>query len=114
MVSLGGSNVNRNQSRLAVLALAALIVAPVSAIVNFNHNVNVAEGSPIPPVPPGLVAEGSPIPPVPPGLVAEGSPIPPVPPTLVAEGSPIPPVPPVLVAEGSPIPPVPPAAAFFA
>jgi hypothetical protein len=99
MVSPGGSTVNR-KIYLALLALAALIVAPVSAIVNFNHNVNVAEGSPIPPVPPGLVAEGSPIPPVPPGLVAEGSPIPPVPPTLVAEGS--------------PIPPVPPAAAFFA
>ena len=100
MVSPGGSNVNRNKLCLALLALTALIVAPVSAIVNFNNNVNVAEGSPIPPVPPMLVAEGSPIPPVPPTLVAEGSPIPPVPPTLVAEGS--------------PIPPVPPAAAFFA
>jgi hypothetical protein len=69
MVSLGGSNVNRNQLRLAVLALAAvaaLIVAPVSAIVNFNHGVDTAEGSPLPPHPPVLVAEGSPLPPHPP------------------------------------------------
>ena len=103
MVSLGGSNVNRKQLCIALLALAALIVAPVSAIVNFNHHLNIAEGSPIPPpVPPVMVAEGSPIPP-------------PVPPVLVAEGSPIPPpVPPVLIAEGSPIPPpVPPVAAFI-
>jgi hypothetical protein len=82
MVSLGGSNVNRNQSRLAVLALAALIVAPVSAIVNFNHKVNVAEGNPLPPLPPVMVAEGNPLPPLPPTLVAEGNPLPPLPPVM--------------------------------
>jgi hypothetical protein len=115
MVPLGGSNVNRNKLCVALLALAALIVTPVSAIVNFNNKVNIAEGNPLPPpVPPVLIAEGSPIPPVPPVLIAEGSPIPPVPPVLIAEGSPIPPVPPVLIAEGSPIPPVPPAAAVAA
>jgi hypothetical protein len=88
MVTLGGSNVNRNKLCLALLALTALIVTPVSAVVNFSHKVVIAEGTPIPP-------------PVPPVLVAEGTPIPP-------------PVPPVLVAEGTPIPPpVPPAAAFI-
>jgi hypothetical protein len=103
MLSLGGSNVNRNKLCVALLALAALIVAPVGAIVNFNHKVNIAEGNPIPPpVPPVMVAEGNPIPP-------------PVPPVMVAEGNPIPPpVPPVMVAEGNPIPPpVPPVAAFI-
>jgi hypothetical protein len=88
MVSLGGSNVNRNKLHLAVLALAALaasIVAPVSAIVNFNHKVDIAEGSPLPPPPPKppvIVAEGSPLPPHPPVLVAEGSPLPPHPPAV--------------------------------
>jgi hypothetical protein len=62
--------------------LAALIVAPVSAIVNFNHKVNMAEGSPLPPHPPVLVAEGSPLPPHPPVLVAEGSPLPLHPPVI--------------------------------
>lgn len=93
---------NRDKLCVALLALAAVIVTPVIAIVNFNHKVNIAEGNPIPPpVPPVLVAEGNPIPP-------------PVPPVLVAEGNPIPPpVPPILVAEGNPIPPpVPPAVAF--
>ena len=52
MVSLGGSNVNSNKLCLAFLALAALIVAPVSAIVNFNDKVNIAEGTPLPPHPP--------------------------------------------------------------
>jgi hypothetical protein len=96
--------VNRNKLCLALLALAALIVTPTSAIVNFSDKVNIAEGTPIaPPVPPVIVAEGSPIPP-------------PIPPVIVAEGSPIPPpIPPVIVAEGSPIPPpVPPVAAFIA
>lgn len=95
---------NRNKLCVALLALAALIVTPVSAIVNFNNKVNLAEGSPLPPpVPPVMVAEGSPLPP-------------PVPPTMVAEGSPLPPpVPPAMIAEGSPLPPpVPPAVAFFA
>jgi len=93
---------NRKELCVALLALAALIVAPVSPIVNFNHHLNIAEGSPIPP-------------PVPPVMVAEGPIPPPVPPVLVAEGSPIPPpVPPVLIAEGSPIPPpVPPVAPFI-
>ena len=83
---------NRNKLCLALLALTALIVAPVSAIVNFT-----------PPVAPVMFAEGSPIPP-------------PMPPVMVAEGSPIPPpMPPVMFAEGSPIPPpMPPAAAFTA
>jgi hypothetical protein len=88
--------VNRNKLCLAFLALAALIVAPVSAIVNFNNNVNVAEGSPIPPPVPLLVAEGNPLPPHPPVLVAEGNPLPPHPPVLVAEGNPLPPHPPVV------------------
>jgi hypothetical protein len=77
---------NRKELRVALLALAALIVAPVGAIVNFNRHLNVAEGSPIPPPgPPVMIAEGSPIPPpVPPVLVAEGSPIPPPVPPLAA------------------------------
>jgi hypothetical protein len=56
MVSLGGSNVNRNKLCLVVLAVAALIVTPASAIVNFNNNVNIAEGNPLPPHPPVTVA----------------------------------------------------------
>ena len=93
---------NRNKLYVALLVLAALIVTPLSVIVNFSK-VNIAEGNPIPPpVPPVIVAEGNPIPP-------------PVPPVMIAEGNPIPPpVPPVMVAEGNPIPPpVPPAAAFI-
>jgi hypothetical protein len=89
MVSPGGSTVNR-KIYLALLALAALIVAPVSAIVNFNNNVNVAEGNPLPPTPPAILAEGNPLPPTPP---AEGNPLPPTPP---AEGNPLPPTPPQL------------------
>jgi hypothetical protein len=81
MVSLGGSNVNRNKLYVALLVLAGLIVTPLSVIVNFNHKVNIAEGNPIPPPvrPPLLVAEGNPIPPPvrPPVMVAEGNPIPP-------------------------------------
>jgi len=105
MVSLGGSNVNRNKLCLALLALTALIVAPVSAIVNFT-----------PPVAPMVIAEGNPIPPpLPPVMIADGNPIPPpLPPVMVADGNPIPPpLPPVMVADGNPIPPpLPPAAAF--
>ena len=55
-----------------------------------------------------FIADGSPRPPVPPGVVADGSPRPPVPPLVVADGSPRPPVPPIVVADGSPRPPVPP------
>jgi hypothetical protein len=99
MLSPGGSNVNRNKLCVALLALTALIVTPVTAIVNFNHKVNIAEGNPIPsPIPPVMVAEGNPIPsPIPPVMVAEGNPIPsPLPPVMVAEGNPIPsPIPPV-------------------
>lgn len=95
---------NRNKLCIALLGIAALIVTPVSAIVNFSSKVNIAEGSPLPPpVPPTILTEGSPLPPpVPPALVAEGSPLPPpVPPAILAEGSPLP-------------PPVPPAATFNA
>ena len=64
MVSLGGSNVNRNRLYVALLAFAALIVTPLSGIVNFNGKVTIAEGTPIPPpVPPVMIAEGTPIPP---------------------------------------------------
>lgn len=101
MVSLGGSNVNRNKLCIALLVLAALIVSPVSAIVNFNHKVNIAEGTPIPPPkPPILIAEGTPIPPPkPPVMIAEGTPIPPPkPPVMIAEGTPIPPPKPPVIA----------------
>jgi hypothetical protein len=109
MVSPGGSNVNRNKSCLAFLALGVLIVAPLGAIVNFNNTVNIVEGNPIPPpVPPVMVAEGNPLPPLPPTIVAEGNPLPPLPPTIVAEGNPLPPLPPTIVAEGNPLPPLPP------
>jgi hypothetical protein len=62
--------VNRNKLYLAVIvAFAGLIVAPVVEFVNFNQNVNLAEGSPLPaPVPhqstaqPVTIAEGSPLP----------------------------------------------------
>jgi hypothetical protein len=108
MVSPGGSNVNRNKSCLAFLALGVLIVSPVGAIVNFN-TVKIVEGNPIPPpVPPVMVAEGNPLPPLPPTMVAEGNPLPPLPPTIVAEGNPLPPLPPTIVAEGNPLPPLPP------
>ena len=71
MVILGGSNVNRNKLCLATLAIAALIVTPVSAVVNFSHKVVIAEGTPIhPAVPPVLVAEGAPIPPPVPPVAA--------------------------------------------
>jgi len=89
--------VNRNKLYVALLVLAALIVTPLSVIVNFNNKVNIAEGAPIPPPVhlPVLVAEGAPIPPPVhlPVLVAEGAPIPPPVhlPVLVAEGAPIPP-----------------------
>jgi hypothetical protein len=96
MVSLGGSNVNRNKLCVALLALAALIVTPVSAVVNFNNKVNIAEGNPLPPLPPAILTEGNPLPPLPPVVVAEGNPLPPLPPTLVAEGNPLPPLPPGL------------------
>jgi hypothetical protein len=79
MVTLGGSNVNRNKLYVALLVLAALIVAPLNVIVNFNNKVNIAEGAPIPPPvhPPVLVAEGAPIPPPvhPPVLVAASHPV---------------------------------------
>jgi hypothetical protein len=84
MVSLGGSNVNRNKLCVAVLALTALMIAPVLAIVNFNTKVNVVEGAPIPPPVPWVVAEGAPIPPPVPWIVAEGAPIPPPVPWVVA------------------------------
>ncbi len=55
---------NRNNLCLVFLALAASIVTPASAIVNFNDKVNIAEGNPLPPpVPPMMVAEGNPLPP---------------------------------------------------
>jgi hypothetical protein len=79
--------VNRNKLCVVVLALTALIIAPVSAIVNFNTKVNIAEGAPIPPPVPWVVAEGAPIPPPVPWVVAEGAPIPPPVPWVVAEGA---------------------------
>jgi len=82
MVSLGGSNVNRNKLCATLLAFAALIVTPVSVIVNFNNKVSIAEGNPLPPLPPVMVAEGNPLPPLPPVMVAEGNPLPPLPPGL--------------------------------
>jgi hypothetical protein len=108
MVSLGGSNVNRNKLCVALLALAALIVTPVSAVVNFNNKVSIGEGNPLPPLPPSILTEGNPLPPLPPAMVAEGNPLPPLPPVVVAEGNPLPPLPPTLVAEGNPLPPLPP------
>jgi hypothetical protein len=95
MVSSRRFTVNR-KLYLALLALAALIVTPVSAIVNFNNKVNIAEGNPLPPLPPAIVAEGNPLPPLPPAIVAEGNPLPPLPPARVAEGNPLPPLPPQL------------------
>jgi hypothetical protein len=53
MVSLGGSTMKRNKWYLAaVLGLAGLIVMPTVLFVNYNKNVNIAEGSPLPPPPP--------------------------------------------------------------
>jgi hypothetical protein len=86
MVSLGGSNVNRNKLYVALLVLAALIVTPLSVIVNFNNKVNIAEGNPLPPPVPWVVAEGNPLPPPVPWVVAEGNPLPPPVPWVVAEG----------------------------
>jgi hypothetical protein len=95
----------------AGVALASLIAAPAINSFGPAQKSFLAEGSPLPPVPPGtvsptstLLAEGSPLPPVPPGiasfaLIAEGSPLPPVPPGITANA--------VTVAEGSPLPPVP-------
>jgi hypothetical protein len=43
---------NRNRWYLAaVLGLAGLIVMPTALFVNYNKNVNIAEGSPLPPPP---------------------------------------------------------------
>jgi hypothetical protein len=98
---------NRNKWYLVVvLNLVGLMVMPAALFVNHSKNVNIAEGSLLPPPPPMT-----------PVLVAEGTPIPPpMPPVKVAEGTPIPPpMPPVMVAEGTPIPPpMPPGAAFTA
>ncbi len=70
-----------------------------------------------------LVADGWPVPPLPPpslseSLVSDGWPVPPLPPpnlgeSLVADGWPVPPLPPPnlgesLVADGWPVPPLPP------
>ena len=100
---------NRNKLCVALLALAALIVTPLSAIVNFNNKVRIAEGNPLPPpIPPAMVAEGNPLPPLPPVMVAEGNPLPPLPPAILTEGNPLPPLPPAMVAEGNPLPPLPP------
>ena len=72
---------NRTKLYLAAAVVyASLIVAPALRSVNFNQNVNLAEGSPLPaPVPhpptaqPVTIAEGSPLPapvPHPPVLAA--------------------------------------------
>ena len=69
--------------RLAVGLLigfvALLILQPVSIKVNslFNNQPTCST----------LVAEGFPIPPIPPTLVAEGFPIPPIPPTNLVSGA---------------------------
>jgi hypothetical protein len=53
MVSLGGSNMNRSKWYLvAVLGLVGLMVMPAALFVNYSKNVNIAEGSPLPPPPP--------------------------------------------------------------
>jgi len=53
MVSPGGSTMNRNKWYLAaVLGLVGLMVMPVALFVNYSKNVNIAEGSPLPPPPP--------------------------------------------------------------
>jgi hypothetical protein len=53
MVSLGGSTMNRNKWYLAaVLGLVGLMVMPAALFVNYSKNVNIAEGSPLPPPPP--------------------------------------------------------------
>lgn len=111
--------------RLSRIALAVsfnlvigFIVVPVNHQVNHKSNINqkqqqqLADGMPLPPVPPPDVSSNS--------LIADGMPLPPVPPpnavgtTLSADGMPLPPIPPpdadgaMLVADGMPLPPVPP------
>jgi hypothetical protein len=53
MVSPGGYNMNRNKWYLAaVLGLIGLMVMPAALFVNYNKNVNIADGNPLPPPPP--------------------------------------------------------------
>ena len=83
---------NRNKRYVAAAVVcASLIVAPVLSFVNFNQNVNLAEGSPLPPPVPHTPTAQS-------VTIAEGSPLPaPVPHPPMAQ--------PVTIAEGSPLPP---------
>jgi hypothetical protein len=77
--------------------LAGFIVVPAGSSVN-RHNTrkgttptDVADGMPLPPLPPDgksvLSADGMPLPPLPPGnstLLADGMPLPPLPPSAAA------------------------------
>jgi hypothetical protein len=120
-------NVRISRASAVLISASAILLCGSLAVNHFakypkaNHQpALVADGYPIPPLPPGsqLVADGYPIPPLPPGrdLLADGYPIPPLPPgsTLVADGYPIPPLPPGMaansqfLADGYPIPPLPP------
>lgn len=83
----------------AGLALASLFAAPAINSLGPVQKSYLADGSPLPPVPPrlatansSLVADGSPLPPVPPGSTGHGF----AEPQLIADGSPLPPVPPKL------------------
>ena len=94
----------------------AFIVVPLSHQVNHKSKTNqkqqlqLADGMPLPPLPPqninsnSLIADGMPLPPLPPNAVGT---------TLLADGMPLPPLPPnadeaMLVADGMPLPPLPP------
>lgn len=90
--------------------LAGSIVVPGGSSVNRHTATNgatqteMADGMPLPPLPPVgksvLSADGMPLPPLPPrngALLTDGMPLPPLPPgnsTLLADGMPLPPLPP--------------------
>jgi len=93
--------------------LAGSMVVPAGSSVNrrttakSTTQTDVADGMPLPPLPPhgksALSADGMPLPPLPPAIGA-----------LLADGMPLPPLPPgnsVLLADGMPLPPLPPTAA---
>jgi hypothetical protein len=73
-----------------VFLLVALIVLPVAGSGNYSPSNPAVEPNLTRP----LIADGSPRPPLPPGLAFDGSPRPPLPPAVIADGSPRPPLPP--------------------
>jgi hypothetical protein len=88
----------------SVFLIVALIVLPVVGSGNYSPGNSAVEAN----FTGTFIADGSPRPPLPPGLAFDGSPRPPLPPSFVVDGSPRPPLPPAAAFDGSPRPPLPP------